>query len=88
MCIFLFLVCFYSAYGTPLSWKKEGTALGAVKAATLPTQGQKKIDVNTVGLINGQPIYEYDLDTEQDEKPWRKPGNFRNLSLFPFKLVF
>lgn len=62
------------AYGTPLSWKKEGTALGAVKAATLPTQGQKKIDVNTVGLINGQPIYEYDLDTEQDEKPWRKPG--------------
>jgi len=59
-------------YGTPVSWKKD--AAGTVKSASLPTQGQKKIDVNAVGLINGQPIYEYDLDTDQDEKPWRKPG--------------
>jgi len=60
-------------YGTPVNWKKDGVA-AAAKVAALPTQGQKKIDVNAVGLINGQPIYEYDLDTEQDEKPWRKPG--------------
>jgi len=59
-------------YGTPVNWKKEGIASATL--AALPTQGQKKIDVNAVGLINGQPIYEYDLDTEQDEKPWRKPG--------------
>ena len=44
---------------------KPGTQLG---------QGQKKLDVNTVGLINGQPIYEFDMDAEQDEKAWRKPG--------------
>jgi len=37
--------------------------------------GQKKIDVNAVGQINGQPIYEFDMDAEQDEKAWRKPGN-------------
>jgi len=65
-------------YGTPVNWKKEGPTVAATttanKLATLPTQGQKKIDVNAVGLINGQPIYEYDLDTEADEKPWRKPG--------------
>ena len=47
-----------------------------MKAAALPTQGPKKIDVNAVGLINGQPIYEYDIDTDQDEKPWRKPGAY------------
>jgi len=64
-------------YGTPVNWKKDSqatTTVAANKLAALPTQGQKKIDVNAVGLINGQPIYEYDLDTEQDEKPWRKPG--------------
>jgi len=65
------------AYGTPVNWKKDSqtaTTVATNKLATLPTQGPKKIDVNAVGLINGQPIYEYDLDTEQDEKPWRKPG--------------
>ena len=64
------------AYGTPVNWKKDGptTAAATNKLAVLPTQGQKKIDVNAVGLINGQPIYEYDLDTEADDKPWRKPG--------------
>jgi len=64
-------------YGTPVNWKKDSqtaTTVATNKLATLPTQGPKKIDVNAVGLINGQPIYEYDLDTEQDEKPWRKPG--------------
>ncbi|XP_065669725.1 pre-mRNA 3'-end-processing factor FIP1 isoform X2 [Hydra vulgaris] len=59
-------------YGTPVNWKKDAT--GNLKSAVLPTQGQKKIDVNAVGLINGQPIYEYDMDNDQDDKPWRKPG--------------
>ena len=52
------------------------TAAAIAKPGTQLGQGQKKLDVNTVGLINGQPIYEFDMDAEQDEKAWRKPGYF------------
>ena len=38
------------------------------------TQG-KGIDLEAVGLNNGIPTYDYDLDSLQaEDKPWRKPG--------------
>lgn len=76
------------AFGSAVNWKKptDGTASTAVKTvAVAPTSipavgsaittvsGQKKIDLNAVGLVNGQPIYEFDMESS-DEKPWRKPG--------------
>ena len=81
------------------NWKKDGstivanqptapgvggtTAAAVAKPGAQLGQGQKKIDVNTVGLINGQPIYEFDMDAEQDEKAWRKPGyNFYFIILY------
>ena len=57
-------------------------AAAAAKPGTQLNQpGQKKIDVNAVGQINGQPIYEFDMDAEQDEKAWRKPGKVKALHL-------
>ena len=35
----------------------------------------KGIDFETVGTINGVPIFDYDLDSVKlEDKPWRKPG--------------
>lgn len=33
----------------------------------------KGIDLETVGIINGVSMYEFNLDSIED-KPWRKPG--------------
>jgi len=39
--------------------------------------GGKGIDMESVGNINGVPVYEFDLDgLKVEEKPWRKPGVF------------
>lgn len=82
----------YSQYGTPGSWKKDGAqavaAAATATAAKNASVSQKKIDVNAVGLINGQPIYEYDMDADQDEKPWKKPGKctqYWNFKMHNFK---
>ena len=37
-------------------------------------QANKQLDINTVGKVNGVSIYDLDMDTSFDEKPWRKPG--------------
>lgn len=34
----------------------------------------KGVNVDGVGTVNGVNIYEYDLDTGSEDKPWRKPG--------------
>ncbi|GIX82797.1 pre-mRNA 3'-end-processing factor FIP1 [Caerostris darwini] len=47
-----------------------GFAGGAGGSAASKTKG---IDLETVGIINGVSIYEFNLDTIED-KPWRKPG--------------
>ncbi|XP_066923267.1 pre-mRNA 3'-end-processing factor FIP1-like isoform X2 [Clytia hemisphaerica] len=63
------------AVGAPATGAVAAAAAAAAKPGTQLNQpGQKKIDVNAVGQINGQPIYEFDMDAEQDEKAWRKPG--------------
>ena len=48
----------------------------------LPNQGGsatkpnlKGVDLESVGSINGVPIFDYDLDSiKLEDKPWRKPG--------------
>lgn len=70
-------------FGSPaVNWKKTDQSAIQKPATAVPAPGtvgavvgssQKKIDLNAVGLINGQPIYEFDMETH-DEKPWRKPG--------------
>lgn len=48
----------------------------AITNTTLPltTTCKRTIDVNAVGSINGVPIYDYDIDTMCEDKPWRMPG--------------
>ena len=36
----------------------------------------KGVNVDGVGNVNGVNIYEYDLDTGSEDKPWRKPGEW------------
>jgi hypothetical protein len=36
----------------------------------------KGVNVDGVGTVNGVNIYEYDLDTGSEDKPWRKPGDW------------
>ena len=44
-------------------------------AAAKPTTATKGLDIEAQGTINGVPVYEFDLNTiENEEKPWRKPG--------------
>ena len=46
---------------------------GAGGSGTKPVS--KGIDMDAVGNINGQPVYEFDLDgLKVEDKPWRKPG--------------
>lgn len=40
-------------------------------AVAAPAKG---VNVDGVGTVNGVNIYEYDLDTGSEDKPWRKPG--------------
>ena len=42
--------------------------------APIMVTSKRTIDVNAVGNINGVPIYDYDIDTMCEEKPWRIPG--------------
>ena len=37
-------------------------------------QTNKQLDITTIGKVNGVSIYDLDMDTSFDEKPWRKPG--------------
>ena len=37
-------------------------------------QASKQLDVSTVGNVNGVSLYDLDMETSFDEKPWRKPG--------------
>ena len=40
-----------------------------------PVGTTKGIDIEAQGTINGVPVYEFDLNSiENEEKPWRKPG--------------
>ena len=70
MCSFVSFICrtpkFKSGYQRP------GQAVTA--GAKGPSKG---IDIEAVGTINGQSVYEFDLDSilERD-RPWRKPGIF------------
>ena len=44
----------------------------------------KGVNVDGVGTVNGVNIYEYDLDTGSEDKPWRKPGiSFESFCLSP-----
>lgn len=38
------------------------------------TTTKRTIDVNAVGSINGVPIYDYDIETMCEDRPWRIPG--------------
>ena len=65
----------FRPYTTPVNWKKPDAASVVKPVQPAPAQGQKKLDLNAVGVVNGQSIYEYDVDAS-DEKPWRKPGMY------------
>ncbi|XP_015905206.1 pre-mRNA 3'-end-processing factor FIP1 [Parasteatoda tepidariorum] len=62
----------YPYGGTPvnLNIKRGGAFSSGAGIAGGKTKG---IDLDTVGLINGVSLYEFNLDTIED-KPWRKPG--------------
>lgn len=65
---------------TPITQPKTVSVITApppiVTQSTLPTTvtSKRTIDVNAVGNINGVPIYDYDIDTMCEDKPWRVPG--------------
>lgn len=44
-------------------------------AAGVPSSAKttKGLDIDSVGNVNGVPLYDFNLDTMED-KPWRKPG--------------
>ncbi|KFM68871.1 Pre-mRNA 3'-end-processing factor FIP1, partial [Stegodyphus mimosarum] len=63
----------YPYGGTPVNLNiKRGGAFtsGSAVSGVSKTKG---IDLETVGIINGVSMYEFNLDTIED-KPWRKPG--------------
>ncbi|KAK7503807.1 hypothetical protein BaRGS_00004930 [Batillaria attramentaria] len=58
-----------SGLGSPHPWQY---CSGSGSKPSLATKG---IDIEAQGTINGVPVYEFDLDSIQnEEKPWRKPG--------------
>ena len=46
---------------------------GTPAAGTATAAAGSKLNMDTVGTVNGVTIYEFDLDSV-DDKPWRKPG--------------
>ena len=49
----------------------------SVKADTV-----KGLDIEQVGTINGQSLFDFDTDSLQhDEKPWNKPGENGNTTI-------
>lgn len=61
-------------YGTaPVNLNiKRGSQFSSTTTATSASKS-KGIDLETSGVVNGVPIYEFNLDSIED-KPWRKPG--------------
>ena len=65
---------------TPITQPKQVSVITAppptITHVSQPTTmtSKRTIDVNAVGNINGVPIYDYDIDTMCEEKPWRIPG--------------
>ena len=65
---------------TPITQPKQVSVITAppptISHVSQPTTvtSKRTIDVNAVGNINGVPIYDYDIDTMCEEKPWRIPG--------------
>ena len=47
----------------------------------------KKVDLETMPLVNGVPLNEFDLETLAD-KPWRLPGEGCRLLDAPYTLHF
>ncbi|GAB6028653.1 hypothetical protein CHUAL_004486 [Chamberlinius hualienensis] len=63
----------YSYGSTPVNLNiKRGGAYASGTTQGGGTKG-KGIDLDAVGMINGVPAYEFNLDS-LEEKPWRKPG--------------
>ncbi|GFV70668.1 pre-mRNA 3'-end-processing factor FIP1 [Trichonephila clavipes] len=63
----------YPYGGTPVNLNiKRGAGFAAGTGAGSGSK-TKGIDLETVGLINGVSMYEFNLDSIED-KPWRKPG--------------
>lgn len=62
----------YPYGGAPvnLNIKRGGAFAGGAGVTGSKTKG---IDLETVGMINGVSMYEFNLDSIED-KPWRKPG--------------
>ncbi|XP_054719791.1 LOW QUALITY PROTEIN: pre-mRNA 3'-end-processing factor FIP1-like [Uloborus diversus] len=63
----------YPYGGTPVNLNIKRGATFAGNAAVGSIGKTKGIDLDTVGMINGVSMYEFNLDTIED-KPWRKPG--------------
>ena len=61
-------------YRTPKfkgGYQRPGQTLAGGKG---PSKG---IDIEAVGTINGQSVYEFDLDSiSERDRPWRKPGKY------------
>ncbi|XP_067124950.1 pre-mRNA 3'-end-processing factor FIP1-like [Centruroides vittatus] len=62
----------YGYSGTPVNLNIKRGTFGST-TTTGPSTKTKGIDMDSVGSINGVPVYEFNLDTLED-KPWRKPG--------------
>lgn len=58
----------------PTATKTVSVIAPAVPAGPVQASTKRTIDVNAVGSINGVPIYDYDIDTMCEERPWRIPG--------------
>ncbi|KAL8579895.1 hypothetical protein ACOMHN_039682 [Nucella lapillus] len=61
----------------PRNLFKSGTTYQKPATGTpaKPAAATKGLDVEAQGTINGVPVYEFDLNSlENEEKPWRKPG--------------
>uniref|UniRef100_T1JB43 Pre-mRNA polyadenylation factor Fip1 domain-containing protein n=1 Tax=Strigamia maritima TaxID=126957 RepID=T1JB43_STRMM len=61
----------YGYAGPPVNLNiKRGYSQGGPGGQSSKTKG---VDLDSVGMINGVPTYEFNLDSMED-KPWRKPG--------------
>ena len=86
------VMCFVS--GCPVASVMVNEKMVGVTALTgpggKPVGTTKGIDIEAQGTINGVPVYEFDLNSiENEEKPWRKPGEKHDfMCLFVVYLCF
>lgn len=64
----------YSELGFPSTLQTDYSAPHRTAATSSGTQQNKQLDLNAPAKINGMNLYELDIETAFDEKPWRKPG--------------